>query len=95
MVATITALSQYSSSPFSLAYDSNKGEIWVANSTRASPISDATNQIVANVTNLDLAGQFSHIAYDPGTGEVFVNCNTFAGSVPPICKLSQTAATPS
>ena len=46
-VADITALT---GPPYNLAYDSSKGEIWVAESTGACTISDASNQVVANVT---------------------------------------------
>jgi hypothetical protein len=63
-----------------LAYDSNKGEIWVADSTGAYAISDATNQVVVNVTNIVSSwGSLVQIACDPNTGEVFVNYNTFTG----------------
>ena len=50
-VADVTALTQYAGAPFNLAYDSVKGEIWVADATGAYAISDATNQIVANVSD--------------------------------------------
>ena len=80
VVATITALTQYAGNPFNLAYDSNKGEIWVADATGAYAISDATNQVVANVTNIVSGwGSLVQIACDPNTGEVFVNYNTFTG----------------
>jgi len=71
-VADITALTQYAGPPYNMAYDSGKGEIWVADATGAYAISDATNQVVANVTDtngLDLA------AFDPKTGEVFMSYN--------------------
>ena len=64
-VADVTALTQYAGNPFNLAYDSNKGEIWVADATGAYAISDATNTIVANVSDtngLELA------AFDSKTG---------------------------
>ena len=81
VVDDITALAQYSAGPPQyLAYDSGKGEIWIADGTGAYAISDATNQVVANVTNIISSwGTLWQIAYDPGTGEVFVNCNTFTG----------------
>jgi len=69
-VADVTALTQYAGAPFNLAYDSVKGEIWVADATGAYAISDATNTIVANVSDtngLELA------AFDPSTGEVFMS----------------------
>ena len=71
-VADVTALTQYAGAPFNLAYDSVKGEIWVADATGAYAISDATNTIVANVSDtngLELA------AFDPKTGEVFMSYN--------------------
>ena len=71
-VADITALTQYAGAPFHLAYDSVKGEIWVADATGAYAISDATNQVVANVT----ANQgFENAVFDPKTGEVFMYYN--------------------
>jgi DNA-binding beta-propeller fold protein YncE len=71
-VADVTALTQYAGAPFNLAYDSVKGEIWVADATGAYAISDATNTIVANVSDtngLELA------AFDSKTGEVFMSYN--------------------
>jgi YVTN family beta-propeller protein len=71
-VADVTALTQYAGAPFNLAYDSVKGEIWVADATGAYAISDVTNQIVANVSDtngLELA------AFDPKTAEVFMYYN--------------------
>ena len=79
--ADIIALTQYAGPPFNLAYDSAmKGEIWVADGTGAYAISDANNQVVANVTNIISSwGSLDQIACDPKTGEVFVNYNTFTG----------------
>ena len=71
-VADVTALTQYAGAPFNLAYDSVKGEIWVADATGAYAISDATNTIVANVSDtngLELA------AFDSKTDEVFMSYN--------------------
>ena len=80
MFPDISALTQYAGAPFNLAYDSVKGEIWVADSTGAYAISDANNQVVANVTNIVSSwNSLVDIACDPRTGEVFVTYNTFTG----------------
>jgi DNA-binding beta-propeller fold protein YncE len=71
-VADVTALTQYAGPPFELAYDSVKGEIWVADATGAYAISDATNIVVANVTDTN---GFELAAFDPHTGEVFMSYN--------------------
>ena len=72
MVTDITALTQYAGAPFNLAYDSVKGEIWVADATGAYAISDATNQVVANVSDTN---GLETAAFDPNTGEVFMSYN--------------------
>ena len=55
------------------AYDSNKGEIFVANGNNmVSVISDKTNTVVANVTVGDRPDE---IAYDSGKSEIFVTNN--------------------
>ena len=82
--------------PYNLAYDSVKGEIWVADATGAYAISDATNQVVANVTTNAPAswGILTQVVYDPKTGEVFIYYSDF--TVPyPTSKSSRTPATPS
>ena len=59
------------SEPHDAAYDSAKGEVFVANqgSGTVSVISDSTNTIVATVpVGTDPNG----VAYDSGMGEVFV-----------------------
>ncbi len=71
-VADVTALTQYAGPPFNLAYDSVKGEIWVADGTGAYAISDSTNQIVANVSD---ANGLELAAFDAKTGEVFMSYN--------------------
>jgi len=75
VVADITALSQYAGAPYDLAYDSAKGEMWVTDGTGAYAISDATNTIVANVTNGIVPGWggLTRLAYDSGKGELFVS----------------------
>ncbi len=60
--------------PSGAAYDSGKGEVFVADSGSVSVISDATNAVVATVAE---SGDFSYatpngVAYDSGKGEVFV-----------------------
>jgi DNA-binding beta-propeller fold protein YncE len=71
VVADITALTQYAGAPYDIAYDSGKGEMWIADDTGAYAISDATNTVVANVTN-GLEPHLTRIAYDSGMGELFV-----------------------
>src|SRR3989442_10811946 len=59
------------SNPSSIAFDSSKGQVFVANynDSTVSVISDATNTIVATVT----VGRFPRgVAYDFSRGEVFV-----------------------
>jgi DNA-binding beta-propeller fold protein YncE len=79
-VADITALAQYASPPYNMAYDSGKGEIWVTSETGAYAISDATDTVAANVTSL--ASSITRdspmgIAYDSGKGELFVTFSIY------------------
>ena len=65
--------------PIGVAYDSGKGEVFVANSgsDNVSVISDATNAVVATV----LVGTTPEgVAYDSGKGEVFV-ANLYSDNV--------------
>ena len=56
--------------PYGLAYDSNKGVIWVATTGGATAISDSPPfQDVANVTD---PNGFEFAAFDPQTSEVFM-----------------------
>jgi YVTN family beta-propeller protein len=59
------------SSPLSLAFDSGRGEVFVANSesNNVSVINDTTNKVIAWIY---VGGFPNGIAYDPGKGEVFV-----------------------
>ena len=73
IVATVKGLS----APEGMAYDSAKGEIFVATpgsaldlSNSVSVISDITNAVVANIT-VGIAPY--GVAYDPAKGEVFVS----------------------
>jgi YVTN family beta-propeller protein len=65
--------------PASLAYDSGKGEVFVANhnSSSVSVISDSTNSIVATV---DVGVNPIGLAYDSDNGRVFV-ANYYSYSV--------------
>ena len=95
-VADITALTQYAGAPYNLAYDSGKGEIWVADSTGAYAISDATNQVIANVTTNAPSswGTLTQVAYDPNKGEVFISYSDFTGfSTPYIQVISDSTNT--
>ena len=60
--------------PEGIAYDSNKGEIFVANyeSNTVSVISDNTNTVIANVT---VGTSPAGVAYNSGKGEVWVTNN--------------------
>ncbi len=66
----ITATIKVGNEPESLAYDSAKGEIFVANafSSSVSVISDNTNTVVATIS---LPTSPSGIVYDSGKGEIF------------------------
>ena len=55
--------------PGGVAYDSGKGEVFVANSTNVSVISDATNKVIATIP---VGSVPTGLAYDGGKGEVFV-----------------------
>jgi YVTN family beta-propeller protein len=77
VVATIT-LGEYPYSPYFIAYDSSKGELFVTTYNTLSSrngshlvlvISDSTNTIVANVTD---GFNANALAYDSGTGEIYV-----------------------
>ena len=78
---------------YGLAYDSAKGEIFVANGDfdSVSVISDSTNTVIANVT---LESNPQGICYDSGKGEVFV---TYSESrrISVISASSGTSASPS
>ena len=76
VVATITDPSL--SNPWGVAYDSGKGEAFVANEFGSvSVISDATNAVVATMPPLGIVS--NGVAYDSTKGEVFVA--TGSGSV--------------
>jgi YVTN family beta-propeller protein len=69
VVATVTGLSN----PEGVAYDSGKGEVFVANfvgPSSVSVISDTTNAVVATVTGLGLG--LAGVVYDSAKGEIFV-----------------------
>jgi YVTN family beta-propeller protein len=79
VVASIPVGNTFSVSSVEMAYDSGKGEVFVANKNNTngntvSVISDKTNAVVAT----DTVGQNpSGLAYDSGKGEVFVlNANS-------------------
>ena len=57
--------------PLGIAYDSDRGEIFVANSDNntVSVITDATNAVVATIP---VGSEPTYLAYDPARGEVFV-----------------------
>jgi YVTN family beta-propeller protein len=59
--------------PGDMAYDSGRGEVFVANGNNVSVINDTTNTVVATIpVGLDSGA----VAYDSGKGEVFVTYHT-------------------
>ncbi|MGB9003967.1 MAG: YncE family protein, partial [Nitrosotalea sp.] len=84
----VTASITVSSSPEGVAYDSGKGEVFVANklSNTVSVISDSSNTTVATVS---VGTNPLGVAYDPAKGEVFV-ANTGSNSVSIISDTSNT-----
>ncbi len=88
VVATVTV----QLGPSGCAYDSGKGEVFVANweNNSVSVISDATNTVVANVT---VGYDPYSLVYDPTHGQVFVTNygdNTLESfRIPPTPKLQQ------
>ena len=78
-IAMTTGIKMWTSTPAALAYDSRKGEVFVAlaNYQAVSVISDKTNEELVNVT----VGQYpSGLAYDSAKGEIFVS-NYNSGTV--------------
>ena len=69
----------YTSGGEGLAYDSGKGEIFVAeyNANQVAVISDSSNKVVANITGFN---EPEGLAYDSAKGEVFVS-NSGSNSV--------------
>ena len=67
------------SSPYGVAYDSGKGEVFVTNlgSNNVSVISDVTNKVVATIP---IGGSLASVAYDSGKGEVFVTNPNFVSN---------------
>ena len=80
-------------SPEGVAYDSGKGEIFVANcgSNTVSVISDSTNTVVATIPVGDCP---YNLAYDSGKGEVFV-ANFVDGTVSVISDSPEATTAPS
>ncbi len=67
----IPPMTNVGGSPMGIAYDSGKGEIFVANQNdgTVSILSDSNNTVVATVT----VGEYpTGVAYDSGKGEIFV-----------------------
>ena len=69
--AEVTATIPLGTLPQGLAYDSAKGEIFVANPAvnAVSVISDSTNAVVATI---NVGSDPNEVAYDSGKGEIFV-----------------------
>jgi YVTN family beta-propeller protein len=76
---TVTATVNVGVSPYGVAYDPGKSEVFVVNdmSSTVSVISDTTNTVVANIT---VGSTPADIAYDSAKGEMFVS-NTAVGTV--------------
>jgi YVTN family beta-propeller protein len=78
LIDTVHNLRTSNSDPSGLAYDSGKGEIFVAcgalvgGNGSVSVINDTSNTVVANVT-FPMGSTPSGLAYDSGKGEIFVN----------------------
>src|SRR2546425_749311 len=85
---TVTATVPVGANPTFTAYDSSKGEVFVANygAATVSVISDSSNTVVATV---GVGASPFGVAYDSGKGEVFV-ANTGAGTVSVISDSSNT-----
>ena len=79
-VGAITGIISVGSEPEGLAYDSAKGEIFVADgdSSSVSVISDSNNSVVATIK---LATSPCAIVYDSGKGEIFAANYENAGFV--------------
>ncbi|MCI4348739.1 MAG: YncE family protein [Thermoplasmata archaeon] len=58
--------------PWSTAYDSAKGEMYIANS-QSGNVSVYSNSLGRIVTNIPIGGAPAYIAYDSGKGEMFVS----------------------
>jgi len=69
--AEVTSMIPLGTLPQGLAYDSAKGEIFVANPAvnAVSVISDSTNVVI---TTINVGSDPSEVAYDSGKGEIFV-----------------------
>ncbi|MGB6464091.1 MAG: YncE family protein, partial [Nitrosotalea sp.] len=85
---TVVATVPVGLGPVSVAYDSGKDEIFVANfaSNSVSVISDATNTVVAT---LSVGSNPEGVAYDSGKDEIFV-ANTGSNSVSVISDATNT-----
>jgi YVTN family beta-propeller protein len=68
---SVVATVNVGSAPWGVAYDSAKGEVFVANegNSTVSVIDDSTNAVVASV---NVGSDPFGVAYDFGKGEVFV-----------------------
>src|SRR5580658_2625645 len=68
---TVVATVKVGATPYGVAYDPAKGEVFVTNTNgnTTSVISDSTNAVVATV---NVGDRPEGVAYDSGKGEVFV-----------------------
>ena len=97
VVATVDLNLNHEVSPDGLAYDSSRGEMFVANfgTNDVSILSDNTNNVVGTV-NLPVIDHFASpffLAYDSAKGEVFVT-NQALNTVSVISDSSSTSASP-
>src|SRR3989475_12816993 len=78
-MTTGEALIRIGPPPEDVAYDSGKGELFVANegANNVSVISDVTNTVVATIS---VGSRPNGVAYDSGKGEVFVTNGGYGGS---------------
>jgi YVTN family beta-propeller protein len=92
VTVTVLAPIPVGSNPFGIAYDSAKGEMFVANNggTTVSVISDASNAVVATVT---VGANPADVAYDSAKGEMFVT-NSGDGTASVISDASNAVVAP-
>jgi YVTN family beta-propeller protein len=71
------------STPYAIAYDSARGELFVtdAGTSNVSVISDRTNKVVATILAVPEDEAIQGVAYDSGTGEVYVANFAYSVSV--------------
>ena len=98
LIDTVHNLRTSNSDPSGLAYDSGKGEIFVAcgalvgGNGSVSVINDTSNTVVANVT-FPMGSTPSGLAYDSSKGEIFVACGALVGGNGSVSVINDTSNT--